>query len=268
MKILFKSIVFLTAAFLSASCYDESKLPFPEFIEGASLRALPSPWTARPAFSLANPSAPYVLNLSSYNETSLSKVDIFVSYLPNTAVPAAAGTGTYANFVAPVGTAGWIPEVPASGSAPITISYSRYDGLIKGQNASTGATFTPLPKTLFRTLSGQIVGDLSFTLSELATAAGVTLPATVPPSTTTTNLGNQPAFILIFEVTMNDGAVYSYINSGPGVTANPATGRVAARGFTGTDISGAPVTNKPYSIILSGAEGSPFLPGISIRIAP
>jgi|GEM_PF-2734646 len=269
MKIKYRLILIMITAIVAVSCYDASELPFPEFAEGVNFRALPSPWTAKPTFSLANPAQPFVLSVSSLNAASLSKVDVYVSYLPNTAVPAAAGTGNFNQFLAPVGIVNWIPEIAGSGNSPVTIAYSRYDQLINGRNAA-GVTFPAMPRVLFRTLNeSQIVGNMSFTLTELATAAGIALPGSVPASTTGPNLTAQPAFLLIFEVTKKDGSVFSYLNSNPGVNATPATGRVQTRGFSGTDIVTAlPVSNKRYDIILSGEEGSPFIPGVSIRIAP
>lgn len=271
MKKLINITLSVFAILLMSSCYDDSKMPFPKFADGVNYRALPSPWTARPQMKLSAPNEQYTLNISSLNAGLISKVDVYVSYLPGsgTALPAALGSSaTYANFLAPVGTAGWIPEVKASGSAPVSISYSRYDQLINGRT-STGVAFTAMPRTLFRTLTGgQITGNFTFTLAELATATNTTLPGSVANSNTAANVVLQPAFIFVFEVTTTDGRVFNYLNSGPGVTANPATGRVAARAFTGNDISGSPVTNKAYSIILSGEEGSPFIPGVSIRIEP
>lgn len=266
---IYRIVLIMITALTAVSCYDDSQLPYPKFAEGVSLRVLPSPWTAKPTFSLANSSNPFTLSISSLTANDLSKVDVYVSYLPNTPVPAAAGTGNFNQFVAPVGTVNWIPEVPGSGNAPVTISYARYDQLIKGRNAS-GVTFTPMPRVLFRTLeSSQIVGDFKFSLAELATATGITLPVSVPAATSTANLTAQPAFLLIFEVTKKDGSVYSYSNSGPGINANPATGRVATRGYTGPNITGnGQLINQRYDIVLSGEEGSPFIPGVSIRIAP
>jgi hypothetical protein len=214
--------------------------------------------------SLASPGTPIVFKMSSFNESSIQNVDVFVSYLPATVPPAAAGAGTatFANFVAPTAGAGVINEVADSGNAPVTISYTRYDQLINGRNSTTGATFTPLSRVLLRSVTS--LADFSVTLTELATAAGVTLPGA-----STVVMANQPAFLLTFVVTLKNGKIYSYINSGPGVTLNPANGRLVTRFFTGNDaVSGLPVTNRSYGFILSGEEGSPFIPGVSIRVAP
>lgn len=242
---------------VSISCYDESKLPYPAFTDGVSLRALPNPWTSRPSMSLASPATPITLNFSSYNAADLAKVDIYVMYLNNATIAGVTGTATVANWVAPVGTGGFIAQVPASGTAPVTISYARFDQLVKGVTTTTPpVTFTPVTRALLRTLSGaEIIGDKTFTLTELAAAAGVTLPGTVSAT-----IANQPAFMLQFEVTKKDNSVFSYVNSGPGINANPATGRVATRVFNPGNLT--------YNIILSGEEGSPFIPGVSIRVAP
>jgi hypothetical protein len=242
----------------TVSCYDDSKLPYPKFEEGVSYRPLPSPWTSRPRFSAATPNADFVLNISSYNASSIEKVDVFVSYLPNTPVPATlASTLTYSNYLAPVSTAGAISEVPDSGTSPVTINYARYEVLKNGATTTNPPVlFTRLPRFLLTTLSGEsAVGELKFNLSQLISLTSAVLPITI--STVT---ANQPAFILIFEVTKKDGNVFTYLNSGPGITANPPTGRVATRTFN--------PGNKTYNIILSGEEGSPFVPGVSIRVAP
>jgi hypothetical protein len=268
MKYIFKVTVFACVLLFSASCYDESKLPFPQFAEGSSFRVVPKTWSARPTFSLATPLQSFTLSLSSYNASTISQVEVYVSFLPNTAVPAAMGTGNFNQFLAPVGTAGWIAEVPSSGTAPVTISYARYDQLINGKTTA-GVTFTALPRVLYTTLTGsQTIGDFNVSLAELATAAGITLPASVPVAVSTATVVTQPAFLLTFEVTKKDGTKFTYLNSGPGVIINPPTGRVAPKTFTGLDIGGVPVVNKAYNLILSGEEGSPFVPGISIRIAP
>ncbi|MFM7852514.1 MAG: hypothetical protein ACKO96_11520 [Flammeovirgaceae bacterium] len=242
------------------SCYDDSKSPYPDFSNGVSLRALPNPWTSRPIVSVSDPNRSSItFNFSSYNSDELSQVDIYVMYLPNSTIAGVTGTATVANWVAPVGTAGAIPQVPESGSTPITISYARFDQLLKGRTSTTPpVSFTPRARFLLRSLTGSsIVSSQSFTLAELVTATGVVLPS--PIATTTTS---QPAFMLQFEVTKKDNSVFSYSNSGPGITANPATGRVANRTFNAGNAS------VPYTIILSGEEGSPFIPGVSIRVVP
>jgi hypothetical protein len=267
-SLIFKNLlsVVLIASVMSCGDYDE-KSPYPSFEQGVSLRPIPSPWTARPRLSLASPSTSMTLSMFSYNPDELSQVDVYVSYLNNTVPPAASGAGsaTYANWVAPVTTAGMlltispdpiinVPIIPDSGTAPVTISYSRFDQLIKGVNTTTGATYASIPKVLLKSLTGsQVTSNISFTLAELAAATGTTLPGSVSGVQ-----ANQPAFLLTFDVTKTDGGKFSYVNSGPGINSNPATGKVVPHTYNG----------RTYNLIVNGDEGSPFLPGISIRIAP
>jgi hypothetical protein len=269
MKSLIKNILPLICLALVISCDSyEEKSPYPALSEGVSLRPIPTPWTARPRLSLASPGTGITISMFSYNADDLAKVEIYASYLPTTNVPAAAGSGSYANFVAPVGTAGMLlPQFPDSGTAPVTISYARYDVLINGKTAA-GVAFTPaLPRTLLKTLNGssEISANQSFTLTELAAATGTTLPAS-----SSATIASQPAFLLTFIVTKTDGTVFSYVNSGPGVNTNPATGKLIAH--TWEDPATANNVPKPapktYNVIVNGDEGSPFLPGVAIRIAP
>jgi hypothetical protein len=264
MKTTIKNILLSLPLIWVTACSDyDEKSPIPKFDEGVSLTVIPSPWTARPRLSLSDPAAGITLSMSSHNSQAIAALDIYVSYLSTANVPAAAGTGTYANFVAPVSTTGMLlPQFPDSGTSPVTISYSRYDVLINGKTtASPPVTFAPLPKTLLRTLTGsEIFSDQTFTLTELATATGITLPATVSAT-----IANQPAFLLTFVATKTDGGVFSYLNSGPGINSNPATGEVQTR--TWIDTSVTPNVPKSYTIIVSGVEGSPFIPGVSIRVA-
>jgi hypothetical protein len=273
MKSQIRNILTLACLTLVISCAEyEEKAPYPILERGASLRPIPTPWTSRPRLSLASPGTAITISMFSYNPEDLAKVEIYASYLSTTAVPAAAGSGSYANFIAPVGTGGMLlPQFPDSGTAPVTISYARYDVLVNGKTVATATTpsvsFTPLPRTLLKTLNGssEISANQSFTLTELATATGTTLPVS-----SSTTIASQPAFLLTFVVTKTDGSVFSYVNSGPGINSNPATGKVIAH--TWEDPATVNVVPKPaakvYNVIVNGDEGSPFLPGLAIRVAP
>jgi len=259
----------MAAAFLAAGCSSyQSKSPIPAFAAGTSLVAIPTPWTSRPFFSLsAGASSSVTYNFSSYNLGELAKVDVFVTYLDNKVLPApnAAVTGgaTVANWIAPISTANMLIQpakyLPQSGNNPIAPVFANYDKLIN-------LASTPAPKVPLITFSGaDIAGDKTFTLGQLMTATGKVsfTPAPVNPTPATPNFNSQPAFMLVFEVTRKDGGLFSYVNSGPGVTNNPATGKVVLHNWT--DPSG--VVQK-YQVIETGTEGSPFIPGVVIRVAP
>jgi hypothetical protein len=268
-SLIYKSLLSVAMLIIVISCNDyDEKTPYPKFGEGVSLRPIPTPWTARPRLSLASPGTGITISMFSDNANDLAKVEIFASYLPATNVSAVASgstAATYANFIAPVTTAGMLlPQFPDSGTAPVTISYARYDNLLNGKTA-TGVTIPGpvLPKALLKTLNGtsEISANQSFTLTELATATGIILPAS-----SSATIDNQPAFLLTFVVTKTDGSVFSYINSGPGINTNPATGKVVAHMFK--DVSVTPAVVRNYNVIVNGDEGSPFLPGVAIRVAP
>jgi hypothetical protein len=250
----------------AASCFDdEGKVRFPDFIEGVNFRAIPSPWTARPRLSGANPENPITFKMTSLTENSIAKVDIYVSYLPNTNMPAnvIAANTTYANAVGPIRTENAIPEVPDSGTFPVIISYTAYNVLINGSTTTNPpVVFTPISRVLLKSLNaGSIVGDHSFTLTELVNATGAVLPANL---STLTVPSQQPVFLFTFEVTDLNGMVFSYRNGSPATNVVPPTGRVAIR--TWVNPSGG--ANKVYQIILDGEQGAEFVPGASVRVGP
>jgi len=253
-KIFIPCFIFVSTLSVT-SCYDESKLPYPSFVDGVNFRALPTPWTRNPSFSLANPGNSLVFSFSSLNSSEIQRVDVYAMFLNNAPLAGVTGTTTEANWIAPVPTVGYIPQVPASGTSPVSINYTRYNEFRNGRTAA-GFTFTAKNRVLVKTLNDvQAFGNQAFVLTDLAALLGVTLPGSVSAT-----IGNQPAFLLQFEVTKKDGSTFSYLNSNPGVNNNPATGRVANRIFQPGSI--------PYTIILSGEEGSPFIPAVSIRLAP
>jgi len=269
MKSIFKYTCIVTvAAFLAAGCSSyQSKSPIPAFSAGASLTAVPSPWTSRPFLSASAAGSSITYNFSSANLDELAKVDVFVTYLDNNTLPspnaAVTGGATVANWIAPITTGGMLIQptkyLPQSGTAPISPSFTRYDQLVK-------LTATPAPKVLLTTFTGaDIAGDKTFTLAQLMSATGKTSfsPAPALPSGGTPNFNSQPAFMLVFEATRKDGGLFSYVNSGPGITLNPATGKVVPHNWTSG--SGA---NFAYNVIETGTEGSPFIPGVVIRVAP
>ena len=206
-----KNIIFSLGLILSMiSCEDKSKNPFPTFIEGANLRVIPSPFTLRPALSLASiNSSSIAFTFSSENATAIQKVDIFVTSLS----------------VAESNTVGVIPGAAAT---PVTIAYGYNIDNTKATGYHKLLLTNPARKKPLRTLTA-INGDQQFTAADLATASGVALGS----------MTLNQSFILIFEVTKTDGSVYSYVNSGPGIVANPAP---------------------------TATEGSDFIPGVIIRI--
>lgn len=266
MKLNYKHIL-IAAALIAGGCDVEEQLPYPEFKEGVSFRAITNPYNSRPQFSLANPAKAVTYNFFSYNPDNVSKVDVYVSYLPTTSVPAVLGTGSHANFViqnSPAGIAGVIAQVPESGSLPPTFNYQRYGQLIAGSTlaAQNPVTFPAIPRVLLRSVAGsELLKDHSFTLNEVATALGMTLPATATSTITT-----QAAFFLTFDVFDLEDGKYSYLNGSPSILAGGPQGRSVAKVFV--DNSTTPPTNRNYQVMLTGNEGSPFTPAVAIRLAP
>jgi hypothetical protein len=267
-KHFFLRIFFVVVVLSQVSCFDyEDKSRFPEFIDGLNFRPLPSPWTARPRLSVANPTVPISFEISSLTLSSIASVEIYASYMPNVNMPAGvlAVNTTFANAVGAVSGTQAIPEVPDSGRNPVTINYDRYDQLIKGVTRATATTpsvtFTPVPRVLVKKLNAaDVLGIHSFTLAELVAATGATLPGAISAT-----ISQQPTFLFTFEVTNKNGQVFSYRNGSPGINGNPPTGRVAVRTWVNPTSGGA---NKNYEIILSGNEGSEFVPGASVRVGP
>jgi len=278
MKSIFKySCIVAAVAFFAAGCSSyQSKSPIPAFAAGTSLVAVPTPWTSRPFLSLSAAGSSVTYNFSSYNLDELAKVDVFVTYLDNNPIIGVTGPAacplcatpipvppTVANWIAPISPADMLIQpgkyLPQSGSAPIAPSFVNYDKLIK-------LAATPAPKVLLVTFTGaDIKGDKTFTLAQLMSATGKTTfsPAPTNPTAANSTFDTQPAFMLVFEVTRKDGGLFSYVNSGPGITLNPATGKVVLHNWT--DPGG--VVRK-YQVIETGTEGSPFIPGVVIRVAP
>jgi hypothetical protein len=265
MKFNYKHILVATAL-IAGACDVEEKLPYPEFADGVSFRAIPAPYISRPQFSAADPGKAVTYNFFSYNADNVSKADIFVSYLPTTAVPAALGTVSHANYIVqnnPAGIAGVIAQVPESGNLPPTFNYQRYAQLIAGSNLATPAvTFPATPRVLLRTIQGsELANNHSFTLNEVVSALGIPVP-----TASSSNIANQAVFFLTFEVYDLEGNKYSYLNGSPSILAGGPQGRAVAKTFV--DNTTTPPTNRAYQIMLTGNEGSPFTPGASIRLAP
>jgi hypothetical protein len=181
-----KLFILLALGWVTLACEDPDKNPFPDFEEGVSFRAVPAPFTVRPAFSLANISSSSIAYATtSYNADDIEKVDIYVSHL----------TVAQSNSVGPI---------PGGAATPVTINYVNYNNLISGATPA-------VQRVLLRSIT-EFDGTQTFTAADLAAAYGVA---------TSSILQNQ-SFILIFEVTKKDGKVFSYANSGPGINGNPA----------------------------------------------
>lgn len=266
MKFNYKHI-FVATALIAGACDVEEKLPYPEFADGVSFRAIATPYNSRPQFSAADPGKAVTYNFFSYNPENISKADIYVSYLPTTAIPAILGTVSHANYIVqnnPAGTAGLITQVPESGNLPPTFNYQRYGQLIAGSNlaATNPVTFTPTPRVLLRTIQGsELANNHSFTLNDVVTALGIPVP-----TATSTNIANQAVFFLTFEVFDLDGNKFTYLNGSPSILAGGPQGRAVIKTFV--DNSTTPPTNRAYQVMLSGNEGSPFTPAASVRLAP
>lgn len=186
MNKLLKSISIVVITLIAWSCEDADKNPFPDFQNGASFRAVPSPYTTRPSLSLssiANASVNY--SVTSYNADELEKVDVYVSHL----------TTAQTTSVGPL---------PAAAATPVTVNYVNYNNLI------TGAT-PAVRRFLFKSLT-TFEGNEVFSAVDLAAVTGVSL----------NTLAANQSFVLIFEATRKDGKVFSYVNSGPGINGNPA----------------------------------------------